>query len=318
MPDIMIFSGNANPSLALDIINFLGLEPGKAVVEKFSDGEINAEIKENVRGKEVFIVQPTSMPANDYIMELLLMADALRRASASTITAVVPYFGYARQDRRVRSARVPISAKVIANMFESVGITRVVTVDLHADQIQGFFLNPVDNIYSTPLMLDDIIKKKLDNIRVVSPDVGGVVRARAIAKKLDSENPDNLAIIDKRRPAKNQSMVMHIIGDVAGRDCVIVDDIVDTAGTLCKAADALKESGADRVIAYATHPVLSGNAIENLENSNIEELVVTNTIPLSAEAMACKKIRVISISQLLAKTIRRISDQESVSSMFSE
>lgn len=313
MSEVLIFHGNANAPLAQEIAKFLGFKIGSATVGKFSDGETTVEIHDNVRGKEIFIIQPTCMPANDHLMELLCLADALRRASATKITAVMPYFGYARQDRRVRSARVPISAKVVANALEAVGINRLLTVDLHADQIQGFFYDPVDNIYSTPIMLEDILRQQYTNIRVVSPDIGGVVRARAIAKSLGT---DNLAIIDKRRPEPGQSQVMNVIGDVAGNDCIIIDDIVDTAGTLCKAAEALLEKGANKVLAYVTHPVLSGKAIENIENSPLESLIVTNTIPLSAEAKHCKKIRVLSISELLAKTIRRISDQESVSSMF--
>ena len=311
--DSLIFHGNANVALAQEVAAFLQFKIGSATVGKFSDGETIVEIHDNVRGKEIFIIQPTCAPANDHIMELLCMADALRRASATKITAVIPYFGYARQDRRVRSARVPISAKIIANTLEAVGISRLLTVDLHADQIQGFFYDPVDNIYSTPIMLEDILHQQYNNIRLVSPDIGGVVRARAIAKRLGT---DNLAIIDKRRPERNHSEVMNVIGDVQGNDCIIIDDIVDTAGTLCKAAEALLDKGAIKVVAYVTHPVLSGQAIETIEKSSLESLIVTNTISLSPLAQQCKKIRVISISELLAKTIRRISDQESVSSMF--
>jgi ribose-phosphate pyrophosphokinase len=288
---------------------------GKAVVSKFSDGETKIEILENVRGQPIFLIQSTCEPTNDNLMELIIMADALRRASATSLTAVIPYFGYARQDRRVRSARVPISAKVVADMIASVGITRVITVDLHADQIQGFFDMPVDNIYASTLMLEEVLINKDPNITVVSPDVGGVVRARAIAKRL---NDTDLAIIDKRRPAANQVEVMNVIGDVEGRDCIIVDDIVDTAGTLCQAAIALKKHGAKTVKAYCTHPVLSGPAVANIMNSCLDEVVVSDTIPLRPEAEACPKIRQISISSLIAETIRRVIDNESVSSMFNE
>lgn len=286
---------------------------GSASVTRFSDGEIAIEITENVRGKDVFIVQPTCAPTNDNLMEILVMADALRRASAGRITAVIPYFGYARQDRRPRSARVPITAKVVADMLTTVGIDRVVMIDLHADQIQGFFDIPVDNIYGTPALLADLRQQQHDNLMVVSPDVGGVVRARAVAKQLGDID---LAIIDKRRQKANVSQVMHLIGDVKGRDCVIVDDMVDTAGTLCKAADALKQFGARRVVAYATHPVLSGKAIENLRNSVIDELVVTDTIPLSPEAQELGKIRQVSVTSMVAETIRRINNEESISAMF--
>jgi ribose-phosphate pyrophosphokinase len=311
--EMMIFTGNAHPQLSIDICKELELPLGKATVSSFSDGETMIEILENVRGHDVFIVQPTCAPANDHIMELLIMADALRRASAGRITAVVPYYGYARQDRRVRSARVPITAKVVADMMASVGITRMVTVDLHADQIQGFFYMPVDNVYGSPAIIDDIQRKNLKDLVVVSPDVGGVVRARATAKFL---NDADLAIIDKRRPRPNQVKIMNIIGDVANRDCIIVDDIVDTAGTLCQAAAALKESGARTVTAYCTHAVLSGNAVANLNASSLDELVVTDTIPLRANAAEHARIRQISLGRMLAQTIRRINEEESVSSMF--
>ncbi len=312
---MMVFSGNANPQLAQKIANHLKVQLGKAVVGRFSDGEIMVEIKENVRGKDVFIIQPTCAPSNDNLMELIIMADALRRASATRITAVVPYFGYARQDRRVRSARVPITAKVVADMMSSVGINRLLTVDLHADQIQGFFDMAVDNVYGTPVMLDDIQKQQLNDLMVVSPDVGGVVRARATAKLLPGSD---LSIIDKRRQGPNQSQVMHIIGDVKGRDCLLIDDIVDTAGTLCLAAQALKDHGAATVRAYCTHPVLSGPALENVETSVLDELVVTDTIPLSEQAQLSKKIRQLSLSPMLAESIYRVSESESISSMFLE
>ncbi|HCO10557.1 MAG: ribose-phosphate pyrophosphokinase [OM182 bacterium] len=308
----MVFSGNANPALADAIAKHIGLPLGYASISKFSDGEISVELNENVRGKDVFVIQPTCAPTNDSIMELLLMADALHRASANRITAVIPYFGYARQDRRVRSARVAISAKVVADMIGAVGVNRVLTVDLHAEQIQGFFSIPVDNVYGSPVLTDDIERQNYENLIVVSPDIGGVVRARAVAKKLNVD----LAIIDKRRPAANVAQVMHIIGDVAGRTCLIVDDMVDTAGTLCKAADALKEHGAARVVAYSTHPVLSGPAIKNIENSNLDSLVVTDTIPLSEEAKNCGRIRQLSMAKLLAESIRRVSNEESISAMF--
>lgn len=310
--NLMVFSGNANPALADAIAKHIGLPLGYASISKFSDGEISVELNENVRGKDVFVIQPTCAPTNDSIMELLLMADALHRASANRITAVVPYFGYARQDRRVRSARVAISAKVVADMIGAVGVNRVLTVDLHAEQIQGFFSIPVDNVYGSPVLTDDIERQNYENLIVVSPDIGGVVRARAVAKKLNLD----LAIIDKRRPAANVAQVMHIIGDVADRTCLIVDDMVDTAGTLCKAADALKEHGAARVVAYSTHPVLSGPAIKNIENSNLDSLVVTDTIPLSEEAKNCGKIRQLSMAKLLAESIRRVSNEESISAMF--
>ena len=311
---LMVFTGNANPKLAADVVRRLGKSLGSATVGRFSDGEVNVELLENVRGKDVFVLQPTCVPTNDNIMELLIMVDALKRASAGRITAAIPYFGYARQDRRPRSARVPITAKVVANMLQAAGVQRVLTVDLHADQIQGFFDIPVDNIYAAPVLLDDLEKQKYDNLMVVSPDVGGVVRARAFAKRLECD----LAIIDKRRPKANVSEVMNIIGEVEGRTCVIMDDIVDTAGTLCKAAQALKENGAKRVLAYCTHAVLSGPAISRINESDLDELVVTDTIPLSDEARACKRIRTVSIGELLADTILRISNEESVSSLFNE
>lgn len=312
---MMIFTGNANPELALKISSHLQLPIGQALVSTFSDGETRVEILENVRGRDVFIIQPTCAPANDNLMELIIMADALRRSSAGRITAVIPYFGYARQDKRVRSARVPITAKVIADMMASVGISRVLTVDLHADQIQGFFYMPVDNVYSTPILLADIKLKDLDPLMVVSPDVGGVVRARAMAKLL---NDTELSIIDKRRSGPNKSEVMHIIGDPKDRNCIIIDDIVDTAGTMCSAAHELKKSGAASVRAYITHPVLSGPAVENIRHSSLDELVVTDTIPLSDYALNCEKIRVVSLSDMLAQAIKRVNVQESVSSMFNE
>ena len=309
----MIFSGNANPELARRIASHLHLSLGKCTVQTFSDGEISVEIEETVRGREVFIIQSTSQPGNDHIMELMVMIDALRRASAERVTAVVPYFGYSRQDRRPRSVRVPITAKVVANMLESVGLDRILTVDLHADQIQGFFNIPVDNVYASPILLGDVWRQRHDDLLVVSPDVGGVVRARALAKRLGDAD---LAIIDKRRPKANVSQVMNIIGDVEGKNCVLVDDLVDTAGTLCKAAAALKEHGAISVSAYCTHPVLSGAAIENITNSELNELVVTDTIALTEKAKACSKIRQLSIATMLAETIRRIDQNESVSSMY--
>lgn len=312
---MMLFTGNANPDLALKISSHLQIPMGKSTVGRFSDGETMVEILENVRGKDVFIIQPTSMPTNDNLMEILIMADALRRASAGRITAVIPYFGYARQDRRVRSARVPITAKVVADMLASVGICRILTVDLHADQIQGFFYMPVDNVYATPEIINDIEKQNLSNLMVISPDVGGVVRARAIAKRL---NDAEMSIIDKRRTGPNKSEVMHIIGDPQGRDCIIVDDIVDTAGTLCTAADELKKNGAHSVRAYVTHPVLSGPAIENLSNSSLDEIVVTDTIALSNPARQCDKIRVITLAEMLAQAIKRVNIEESVSSMFTD
>ena len=310
---MMVFSGNAHPELSSEIAEYLGLPLGKAVVGQFSDGESMVEIQENVRGRDVFVVQPTSEPTNDNLMELLVMIDALRWASAGRITAVIPYFGYARQDRRPRSARVPITARLAAKMIGAAGCDRVLTVDLHADQIQGFFDIPVDNVYASPILLGDIWRQRYDDLMVVSPDVGGVVRARAIAKRLDDAE---LAIIDKRRPKANVAQVMNIIGDVEGRTCVLVDDMVDTAGTLCKAAAALKKHGAKKVVAYSTHAVLSGPAIENINNSELDELVVAGTIPLKPNAKDCTKIRQLSIAGLLAETMRRISNEESVSSLF--
>ncbi len=313
MPNLVVFSGSAHPQFAHNVVSNLHIPLGSAAVTRFSDGEIAVEITENVRGKDVFIVQSTCAPTNDNLMEILVMADALRRSSAGRITAVIPYFGYARQDRRPRSARVPITAKVVADMLTTVGIDRVVVIDLHADQIQGFFDIPVDNIYGTPVLLSDLRQRPQDNLMIVSPDVGGVVRARAVAKQMGDID---LAIIDKRRQKANESQVMHLIGDVKDRDCVIVDDMVDTAGTLCKAADALKQFGARSVLAYATHPVLSGKAIENLKNSVIDELVVTDTIPLSQDALNLGKIRQVSVTSMVAETIRRINNEESISAMF--
>ena len=310
---IMVFAGNANKALAVDISRQLNITLGRSSVEMFSDGEINVEIGENVRGKEVFVIQPTCAPTNNHVMELLIMIDAMKRACASRITAVIPYYGYARQDRRPRSARVPITSKLVAKMIETAGANHVLTVDLHADQIQGFFDIPVDNVYASPLLLSDIWRRKTENLMIVSPDVGGVVRARAIAKRLDDAD---LAIIDKRRPKPNESKVMNIIGDVSGRECVIVDDLVDTAGTLCLAAKALKESGAVSVKAYCTHPVLSGKAIDNIAGSVLDELVVTDSIPLRADALACDKIRQLSIAEMLAETIRRMVTGDSVSSLY--
>ena len=315
VPDnLMVFTGNANPKLAQAVAHQINIPLGKAQVSRFSDGEVMVELFENVRGKDVFILQPTCAPTNDNLMEILIMADALKRASAGRITAAIPYFGYARQDRRPRSARVAISAKVVANMLQVVGINRVLVMDLHADQIQGFFDIPVDNIYASPILLGDLWKHNYDNLVVVSPDVGGVVRARALAKRMEAD----LAIIDKRRPRANVAEVMHIIGEVEGRNCVIMDDMVDTANTLCQAAQALRDSGALRVMAYATHPVLSGKAIERLNGSVIDELVVTDSIPLSAEAAACRKIRQLSCAALLGETISRIAREDSVSSLFIE
>ncbi|HDZ48383.1 MAG TPA: ribose-phosphate pyrophosphokinase [Halomonas sp.] len=308
----MVFAGNANPALAQKIAESLDSRMGNATVGQFSDGEIAVEINENVRGKDVFILQSTCAPTNDNLMELILMVDALRRASAARITAVLPYFGYARQDRRVRSARVPISAKVVADMMVKAGVDRVMTMDLHADQIQGFFDVPVDNVYGSPILLDDIERQNYSDLVVVSPDVGGVVRARAIAKQLNAD----LAIIDKRRPQANQAQVMHIIGEIEGRTCVVVDDMIDTAGTLCKAGEALKEHGAKRVVAYATHPILSGPAVDNITNSVLDEVVVTDTIPLSETARRSGKIRQLSVAGLIAEAIRRVSNEESVSAMF--
>ena len=312
MSSLMIFTGNANPKLALKVVERLDIPLGKADVGRFSDGEVSVEIQENVRGKDVFIIQSTCAPTNDNLMELIVFADAMRRASAMRITAVVPYFGYARQDRRPRSTRVPISAKVVASMMTSAGVDRVLTVDLHADQIQGFFDIPVDNVYGSPVLLDDITDQKYDDMIVVSPDVGGVVRARAVAKQLDCD----LAIIDKRREKANESQVMNIIGDVAGRTCILVDDMCDTAGTLCKAAQALKDKGAARVVSYVTHPVLSGPAIDNINGSMLDELVVTDTIPLSSAAQKCSKIRQLTIAPMLAEAVRRVCNEESISAMF--
>jgi len=310
--DFMVFSGNANLPLSKKIIKELGIPMGDASVGQFSDGEISVEINENVRGHDVFVVQPTCSPTHKNLMELLVMVDALRRASAARITAVVPYFGYARQDRRVRSARVPITAKVVADMMVTVGIDRVLTVDLHAEQIQGFFDVPVDNVYGSPILLDDIEKQQYEDLIVVSPDIGGVVRARAVAKQLNID----LAIIDKRRPEANVAEVMNLIGDVKDRTCLLVDDMVDTAGTLCNAATALKQHGAKKVVAYATHAVLSGKAINNLNNSEMDELVVTDSIPLSSEAAACSRIRQLTMSSMLAEAMRRLSSEESLSAMF--
>ena len=310
---MMLFTGNAHPELARNIAHHLQVNLGSALVGKFSDGEIAVEIEENVRGHDIFILQPTCAPTNDNLMELMVMVDALRRSSARRITAVIPYLGYARQDRRPRSARVPITAKVVANMLGSVNVDRVLTVDLHADQIQGFFSMPVDNVYASPILLGDVWKQSYPNIMVVSPDVGGVVRARALAKRLDDAD---LAIIDKRRPKANEAKVMNIIGDVEGRTCIIVDDMVDTAGTLCEAAAALKNHGASKVIAYCTHPVLSGPAVERLGSAQLDELVVTDTIPLSYAAKQVSSIRQVSVAELLAETMRRIHLEESVSSLY--
>jgi ribose-phosphate pyrophosphokinase len=310
---MMVFAGNATPKLGHEIAEHLQIHPGRAIVGRFSDGEVQVEIEDNVRGRDVFIVQSTCPPSNDNVMELLVMVDALHRASAARITAVMPYFGYARQDRRARAARVPITAKLTADMIATAGVDRVLTVDLHAEQIQGFFNIPVDNVYASPLLLGDIWKQKYDNVVVVSPDVGGVVRARALAKRLDDAD---LAIIDKRRPRPNEAKVMNIIGEVADRTCIIVDDLVDTAGTLCMAAKALKDEGALKVVAYITHPVLSGPAIDNLSASSLDELVVTDTIPLRPKVKGCPKIRQLGTAEMLAETMRRISDEESVSSMY--
>ena len=310
---MLVFTGNANPQLARAIADHLHMQLGRAVVEQFSDGETMVEIMENVRGKDVFIVQPTCQPTNNNLIELLVMVDALRRASAKRITTVIPYFGYARQDRRPRAARVPITAKVVATMIGTVGADTVLTVDLHADQIQGYFGIPVDNVYASPILLGDIWRQKYENLMVVSPDVGGVVRARALAKRLDDAD---LAIIDKRRPRPNEAKVMNIIGDVQDRCCVLIDDLVDTAGTLCQAAKALKERGARKVVAYITHPVLSGAAIDNINNSELDELVVTDTIPLRQEARDCTKIRQLSVAEMLAETMRRIHNEESVSELY--
>ncbi|MEE4659583.1 MAG: ribose-phosphate pyrophosphokinase [Halieaceae bacterium] len=310
---MMVFTGNANPELAARVTRKLHIPLGNADVSKFSDGEVAVEINENIRGKDVFVLQPTCAPTNDNLMELIVMVDAIKRASANRITAVVPYFGYSRQDRRVRSARVPISAKVVADMMVGVGVDRVLTVDLHAEQIQGFFTCPVDNIYGSPVLNDDIERCDYKDLVVVSPDIGGVVRARAVAKQL---NEVELAIIDKRRPQANEAQVMNIIGDVAGRTALLVDDMVDTAGTLCKAAEALKLKGAERVVAYCTHAVLSGNAVDNLNNSQLDELVVTDTIPLNGAAERCPRIRQLTIADLLAEAMRRVSNEESISALF--
>ena len=309
----MVFSGNANVPLAKGIVRALNMRLGQATLGRFSDAEISYEIEENVRGRDVFIVQPTCSPVNENLMELLVMIDAFRRSSAALVTAVIPYYGYSRQDRRIRSARVPIAAKLVAKMICAAGADRVLTVDLHADQIQGFFDVPVDNVYASPILLGDVWRQQYQDLIVVSPDVGGVVRARALAKRLDEAD---LAIIDKRRPRANEAKVMNIIGDVTGRTCIMVDDLVDTAGTLCKAAEALKDNGAMKVVAYCTHPVLSGRALENLNNSVLDELVVTDTIPLRADARRCKKIRQLSVAEMLAETIRRMAVGESVSSMY--
>jgi len=310
--DMMVFTGTANPQLAKKVVKHLGMKLGRATVDRFSDGEVMVELQDNVRGKDVFVLQSTCTPTNDTLMEVMVIIDALRRASAGRITAAIPYFGYSRQDRRPRSARVAITAKVVANMLTSVGVNRLLTMDLHSDQIQGFFEIPVDNIYASPVLLDDLTKQNHHNLVVVSPDVGGVVRARALAKEMGSD----LAIIDKRRPKANVAKVMNIIGDVTGRTCVIMDDMVDTANTLCEAASALKKKGAVKVLAYCTHPVLSGTAIDRISASELDELVVTDTIPLRKDALACKKIRQLSVGKLMAETIRRISNEDSVSSLF--
>ncbi|MWN06167.1 ribose-phosphate pyrophosphokinase [Gilliamella sp. Pas-s95] len=313
MPDMKLFAGNATPELAKRIANRLYTSLGDIVVSRFSDGEVNVQINENVRGEDVFIIQSTCAPTNDNLMELLVMIDAMRRASAGRITAVIPYFGYARQDRRVRSARVPITAKVVADFLSTVGVDRVLTVDLHAEQIQGFFDVPVDNVFASPVILEDMLQRDFERPIVVSPDIGGVVRARAIAKLL---NDTDMAIIDKRRQRANEAEVMNIIGDVADRDCILVDDMIDTAGTLCKAADALKARGAKRVFAYATHPIFSGKAVSNIKNCAIDEIVVCDTIPLTTEVKALKNVRQLTLSGMLAEAIRRISNEESISAMF--
>jgi ribose-phosphate pyrophosphokinase len=310
---MMVFSGNAHPALARAIVSQLGMTLGRAHVDRFSDGEIQVEIEENVRGRDVFVVQPTCAPTNDNLMELLVIADALKRASAGRVTAVIPYYGYARQDRRPRSARVPITARLVADMLTSAGVNRVLTVDLHSDQIQGFFGIPVDNVYASPILLGDVWRQFPEPPVVVSPDVGGVVRARALAKRLDDAE---LAIIDKRRPRPNEAKVMHIIGEVEGRTCVLVDDLVDTAGTLCAAADALKAEGATRVVAYCTHAVLSGKAVERISQSALDEMVVTDSIPLNPAAASCNRIRQVGIAGMLAETMRRIHNEESVSSIY--
>jgi ribose-phosphate pyrophosphokinase len=312
LDNMMVFTGNANPALAELVVRHLGLPLGKATVGRFSDGEIMVEIMEHVRGKDVFVLQPTCAPTNDNLMELLIMMDAIRRSSARRITAVIPYYGYARADRRPRSARVAITAKLVADMIVAAGADRVLTMDLHADQIQGFFSIPTDNIYAAPVLLGDLWRHEYEDLLVVSPDVGGVVRARAMAKHLEAD----LAIIDKRRPKPNEAKVMHIIGEVAGRTCVLMDDLVDTAGTLCEAAEALKNNGAKRVLAYCAHPVLSGPAVERIQNSKLDELVVTDTVPLSAAARKCTRIRQLSIAELFAESMRRIASEDSVSSLF--
>jgi ribose-phosphate pyrophosphokinase len=314
LDNVMVFTGNSNPDLAHAVARHLGVPLGKAMVGRFSDGEVMVEIMENVRGRDVFVVQPTCAPSNDNLMELLVMMDALKRSSAKRITAVIPYYGYARQDRRPRTARVAITARLVADMIEAAGANRVLTMDLHADQIQGFFSIPVDNIYSSLVLLGDIWRHEHQGLQVVSPDVGGVVRARAYAKHLDAD----LAIIDKRRPRPNESKVMHIIGEVEGRTCVLIDDLVDTAGTLCEAARALKEHGAKKVLAYCTHPVLSGHAVERISGSQLDELVVTDTIPLSPPAKECSRIRQLSVAELLAESMRRIAQEDSISSLFME
>jgi ribose-phosphate pyrophosphokinase len=314
LADTVLFTGNANPALAQEIATELRVDMGQASVGRFSDGEVTIEIQQNVRTRDAFVIQPTCAPTNDNLMELLFMVDALKRASARRITAVIPYFGYARQDRRPRSTRVPISARVVANMLEAAGVNRVLTMDLHADQIQGFFDIPVDNIYASPVLLSDLQSKRYENLVVVSPDVGGVVRARALAKQLGCD----LAIIDKRRPKANVSEVMHVIGDIEGRNCVVMDDMIDTAGTLVKAAEVLKSRGAKSVYAYCTHPVFSGPAIERIKASHLDEVVITNTIPLAPQASNTSKIRQLSAAFLFAETIRRISDGDSVTSLFSE
>jgi ribose-phosphate pyrophosphokinase len=314
-PDFMVFTGNANPRMAGDIAHHLGISLGAATVGRFSDGEVTVEINQNVRARDVFVVQSTCAPTNENLMELLIMVDALKRASAERISAVVPYFGYARQDRRPRSTRVPITAKIVANMLQTVGVARVLTMDLHADQIQGFFDIPVDNIYASPVLLGDLRQKRYDDLIVVSPDVGGVVRARALAKQLDCD----LAIIDKRRPRANVSEVMHVIGEIEGRNCVVMDDMIDTAGTLVKAAEVLKERGAKKVYAYCTHPIFSGPAIERISQGGaLDEVVVTDTIPLSKAAQACRKIRQLTVAPLIAETIQRIAKGDSVMSLFSD
>jgi ribose-phosphate pyrophosphokinase len=311
---LMVFTGNANQKLAEDVVKHLNIDLGRATVGRFSDGEVMVEILENVRGKDVFVLQSTCTPTNDNLMELLVMVDALKRASATRVTAAIPYFGYARQDRRPRSARVAITAKVVANMMTSVGVDRMLTMDLHSDQIQGFFDIPLDNIYATPLMLGDLWKHDYQDLVVVSPDVGGVLRARAVAKRMESD----LAIIDKRRPKPNEASVMNVIGEVEGRTCVIMDDMVDTGGTICHAAKALKEDGAAKVLAYCTHPVLSGRAVQRIVESHLDEVVVTDTIPLREDAERCPRIRSLSCAGLLAETMLRISNEDSVSSLFME